>query len=267
MIIDVHNHIWPDKIAPKINNFFRQQDIGFDPVAPCTLSGLLKNMDDAGVDKAVILDVALKPDQVEGINTWLMGIKDRRLIPFGAMHPDYQDYKKEIKRLKENGIKGVKFQSTWQNCLADDDRMLRLYEEIGEDMIVFLHAGGSRTKSTTNIEAAPHRIARVLDLFPNLKIIAAHFGGNYMIEESKKHLIGKNVYLDTSAPPTLGTRLDQKMVLELIEAHGVNKIIFGSDFPIGNKKEDVTYLKNLPLSEEAKERILWKNTAELLGLV
>jgi predicted TIM-barrel fold metal-dependent hydrolase len=224
-------------------------------------------MDDAGVDKAVILDVALKPDQVEGINTWIMGIKDQRLIPFGAMHPDYKDYKKEIKRLKDHGIKGIKFQSTWQNCLVDDDRMLRIYEEIGEDMVVFLHAGGSRTKKTVNIEAPPHRIARVLEKFPKIKIIAAHFGGNYMIEESKKHLIGRNVYLDTSAPPTIGARMDQKTVLELIEAHGVKKIIFGSDFPIGNKKEDVAYLKKLPLSEEAKERILWKNASELLQLM
>ncbi len=266
MIIDVHNHIWPDKIAPKINDFFRQQDVGFDPVAPCTLSGLLRNMDEAGVDQCVVLDVALKPDQVEGINSWLMGIKDKRIIPFGAMHPDYKDYKKEIQRLKDNGIKGIKFQSTWQNCFVDDDRMLRIFEAIGEDMTVFLHAGGSRTKKALNIEAPPHRISRVIDLFPKLKIIAAHFGGNYMIEESKKHLIGKNIYLDTSAPPTLGTRFNHETVLEIIDLHGISKIVFGSDFPIGNKKKDVEYINGLPLSKEAKEKILGKNAVDLLQI-
>jgi hypothetical protein len=266
MIIDVHNHIWPDKIAPKINDFFRQQDIGFDPVAPCTLSGLLQNMEEAGVDKCVVLDVALKPDQVEGINSWLIGIRDKRLIPFGAMHPDYKEYKREIQRLKDNGIKGMKFQSTWQNCFVDDDRMLRIFEAIGEEMIIFLHAGGSRTKTTLNIEAPPHRIAHVLDLFPKLKIVAAHFGGNYMIEESKKHLIGRKIYLDTSAPPTLETRIDHSTLVELIEAQGVNKILFGTDFPLGNKKRDIAYIQGLTISNEAKERILWKNAVELLKL-
>lgn len=266
MIIDVHNHIWPDKIAPKIMDFFRQQDIGFDPIAPCTLSGLLQNMEETGVDKCVVLDVALRPDQVESINTWLMTIKDERIIPFGAMHADYKDYKKEIQRLKDNGIKGVKFQCTWQNCFVDDDRMLRIYEAVGEDMIVFLHAGGSRTKRTLHIEAPPHRIAHVLDLFPKLKIVAAHFGGNYMLEESKKHLIGRSLYLDTAAPPALETRIDQKTAVELIEAHGVNKILFGTDFAVSNRKSDIDYIKRLPISNEARERIFWKNAFELLQL-
>jgi len=83
-------------------------------------------MEETGADKCVVLDVALKPDQVKSINNWLLNINDERIIPFGAMHPDYPDYKNEIKRLKDHGIKGVKFQSTWQNCFADDDRMLRI---------------------------------------------------------------------------------------------------------------------------------------------
>jgi len=59
MIIDIHNHIWPDKIAPKIIDFFRKQEIGYDPVAPCTLSGLLRNMEETGADRCVVVDVAL----------------------------------------------------------------------------------------------------------------------------------------------------------------------------------------------------------------
>ena len=158
MIIDIHNHIWPDKLAQKIDEFHRQREDGIKPAGPATLSGLLRNMEENEVDKCVILDVALKATQVESINNWLMSIKDERIIPFGAMHPDYKDYKEEIKRLKDNGIKGVKFQPTWQNCFVDDDRMLRIYEVIGSDMIVFLHAGTSPSKKTENIEASPHRI-------------------------------------------------------------------------------------------------------------
>lgn len=266
MIIDFHNHIWPDKIAGTIASFFRQEDIGYDPVAPCTLSGLLRNMEETGTGKCVVLDVALKANQVEAINNWLLQIKDERIVPFGAMHPDYPDYKKEIQRLKDHGIQGVKFQSTWQGCFVDDDRMLRIYEAIGEEMIVFFHAGGSRTKRTPDIEAPPHRIARVMDLFPGLRIVAAHLGGNYMLEESKKYLVGQNLVLETSHPPSLESRVPQEKVVEMIKAHGAGKIVFGTDFPLSNRKREAEYILQLPLSPEEKERILWKNAADLLKL-
>lgn len=266
MLIDVHNHIWPDKIAANIMEFFRREDTGYPLVSTCSLSGLLKNMDETEVDKCIVLDVALKPDHVESINNWLLSIRSERIIPFGAMHPDYRDYKKEIRRLKESGIKGIKFQSTWQNCHIDDDRMLRIFEAIGEDMIVFIHAGGGRTKRNSEIQAPPDRIARVLGLFPDITVVAAHFGGNYMLEEAKKYLVGRKLYLDTSLPPALESRINQETILQIIRSHGADKILFGTDFPLSDRKREAEYFHRLALNEKEKERILWKNAAELLKL-
>lgn len=133
-------------------------------------------------------------------------------------------------------------------------------------MIVFLHAGGSRTKRTTDIEASPHRIARVMDLFPQLRIVAAHFGGSNMLEESKKYLVGRNLYLETAAPPSLESRIPKDTVVEMIKAHGANKIVFGTDFPLSHRRKEAEYIQKLPLSPEEKERILWKNAVELLKL-
>ena len=152
--------------------------------------------------------------------------------------------------MKDNAVKGLKFQSTWQNCFVDDDRMLRIYEAIGEDMIVLLHAGGSRTKRTPHVKASLHRIAHILHLFRKLKIIAAHFAGNYMLEESRIHLVGRNIYLDTSAPPALEDRVDNETIMDIIKRHGQSA--FWCRFPFVRQEERSGLSEGCPLAMKRK---------------
>ena len=96
-----------------------------------------------------------------------------------------------------------------------------------------------------------------------MTVIAAHFGGNQVLEEMKKHLLGKNVYLDTSYPPDLSV-LPKEEVLALVRTHGAEKILFGTDFPWENQERCLQYFRNLPLREEEKEKILGENARTLL---
>jgi len=86
-----------------------------------------------------------------------------------------------------------------------------------------------------------------------------------MFEEARKHLLGKDVYLDTSYPPGLCFQ-SPDWVLEMIHGHDPNRILFGTDTPFARQKEDFEYILRLPIFEDLKEKILWKNGQRLLGL-
>ena len=68
-IVDFHAHVFPEKVADRAVEALAAA-YQVRPVARPTPAGLLGVMDEAGVDVAVILPVATRPDQVRSINEW-----------------------------------------------------------------------------------------------------------------------------------------------------------------------------------------------------
>ena len=255
MVIDVHNHINPDRIAEAVMKVMRSS--GMTLFGSVTIGGLRSSMERAGIDGAIVFCLAEKPSVVKPANDFLISVCDnKRLIGLGTIHPDYEDYKEEIRRLRENSIKGVKFNSLIQNFYPDDEKLFHIYEELGDDMIAFIHGGGP--------QATPQRLARVLDGFPQMKVVIPHFGGQHDLEEAKRHIVGRNVYLDTSWPPRVAD-LPPETVADIIKSHGSDKVLFGSDYPTADPKVEIEYIRSLPISDDEKERILWRNAKELFG--
>src|SRR5690606_8177531 len=107
-----------------------------------TLTDVLVSMERSGVDISVILPIATKPTQVEGITNWSKTIQSERIISFGSIHPEYNGWKDEIKRMLDNGIRGVKFHPDYQDFFVNDEKMFPIYEGLFDaGMIVVFHAG------------------------------------------------------------------------------------------------------------------------------
>jgi len=265
-VLDFHNHIFPEKVADQVISSL-QKEIGFTPYGTGTISGLREEMRASGVKACVTLAVAVSPRLVESTNTWIFSRKEDSFIPIGSIHPLFEEYKSEVKRLKEAGIKGIKFNSLFQKIHPDDPRAFPLYEEIiNHGMFFIFHSGpGLMAKPGEEVMATPERIARLLHIFPKISMVVAHFGGFHMTDEARKHLLGKEVYIDTSYPPGLCLQ-SQDWVIDRIQRHDSDRILFGTDTPFARQKEDVQYLLNLPISMDLKEKILWKNGRKLLGL-
>ena len=81
-----------------------------------------------------------------------------------------------------------------------------------------------------------------------------------MWDEAMEYLVGKNVYFDTSS--TL-CRLDEAKALYIIRKHGAERVLFGTDYPMWSHEEEVERFYRLPLTEEERELILWKNAYRL----
>ena len=107
----------------------------------------------------------------------------------------------------------------------------------------------------------PQAFARLLDRFPELTVVLAHMGGWQQWDEVERSLVGRPVYLETSFSISY---LGEQRFCELIEAHGAEKVLFGSDGPWADVGSEIGRLSSLPLSDEAREAILWRNAARLL---
>ena len=86
MRIDVHTHIWPDRIAPAVLDNMTNT-FGYPAVGINTVDGIKEHMRASGVDKSVVLGVVERLEHLPGANDWLISIQDDMLVPFGAMHP------------------------------------------------------------------------------------------------------------------------------------------------------------------------------------
>ncbi|MGC9327523.1 MAG: amidohydrolase family protein [Candidatus Hinthialibacter sp.] len=260
MIIDVHTHIFPDDLAlkavPKM-----AQEAGIQEAIDGRCSSLLQSMDTAGIDKSWLQPVATKPAQVQSINIFVESLRSDRLIPFGGVHPDYEDLSKLIDDLAERGFPGVKIHPEYHQCRPGDPRFTPLYEALQANrMIALFHAGYDIGIPTIN--SAPIDFVRLKDTYPQLTIILAHMGGFQQWEEVSNDLAGQaDIYLDTSY--SLGHFPDEEFVA-LVRKHGVHRILFGTDSPWADQKKDVDYLTSLNFSDDELKAILGGNAQFLL---
>ncbi len=261
MIIDTHTHIWPEKIAAKAKEYLEKL---FDTrlVTLPVLENLLRFMDRNGVDISFIASVASRPDQMGPINKWLFSIRNERIRIFASFHPDAQNWQDELKRIRDHSS-GIKLQPEFQDFFADDEKLFPAYEKMSEYSIPVLFHCGEELSGTMLVRSSPDRISRLNNKFPGLKIIAAHFGGFRKWGEVEKHLIGKDIYLDTSFT---FNHLKKENLIKMINNHSKERILFGTDFPLTDQKKDIDYLNNLEIEEEFRKKIFYKNAAKLFGI-
>ncbi|MGQ9632091.1 MAG: amidohydrolase family protein [bacterium] len=259
--VDFHVHAFPDEIASRaIANLEKTYNVR--ALSDGTINGLLESMDRCGIDVSVVQSVSTKPSQVRSINDWVARIRSERIVGFGTIHPQYEGFRDEIRRLRDMGVPGIKFQPDFQMFYPDDEAMFPIYEAIGGDFIVLFHAG-NEIAPVEHAYSTPARLARVAEAFPGMKIVAAHLGGYRMWEEVEAHLVGKPIYLDISY---VFGHLDTPSIMRIIEGHGADRTLFGTDFPFADPKKEIETLKRLPLNDGDKEKILGENGRALLAL-
>lgn len=265
MIIDFHTHIFPDKIAEKTITKLASLG-GLKAYTDGTLNGLKKSMKENNITMAVILPVVTKPSQFESINTFAAQITGKDgIISFGGIHPDNDDYMEKLEEIKKMGLLGIKLHPDYQETYIDDPRMVRIIQYATKlGLIVSIHAGID-VGLPNPVHCTPKRAAIMLDQIDrtDAKIILAHTGGYGMWDEVEEYLTGRNIWFDIAV--CLGNIKDEQF-LRIVKNHGADRILFATDSPWSGHKETYEYLMGLDLTEEEKERILYKNATELLGL-
>ena len=264
MIIDFHTHCFPDALAPKALGWLSDK-AGFAPTTDGTVKGSIQKLKETGVDIGVVCSIATNAHQLPKVNSFAIDINDfsTRLIALGSAHPDSEIFKDELDRLRDHDIKGIKVHPEYGPYYIDSEPWLRVFRLAAErGLFVVTHAGYDFI-SPDRIAATPERLARVLDAVPDLRLIAAHLGGNRHWNEVKSHLCGRdNVWFDTALLAREGA--DPTLVREVILSHRIDRVLFGSDMPWSDPREEIALIRSLSLGNEAEESIFHRNAEELL---
>jgi len=261
-IIDIHTHIFPDDLAARAVKQLTGNS-GETAFTDGTAGGLLDSMKRNGIAWSVTQPVSTKGAQTPSVNSFAINLKRPGLINFGTLHPDYPDYAGEIRRLSAAGIKGVKFHPDYQKCYADEERMFPVYEAMAEAGLIALFHAGVDIGLGPPYHGNPDRIARVLDRVPKLTVVAAHFGGFQMWDDVDRHLVGRNLYLESSY--TLAFLAADRFV-DMARRHGIDRVMFGTDSPWADQGEEIRLMEKTGLSDAELDAVFHDNAARLLGL-
>jgi predicted TIM-barrel fold metal-dependent hydrolase len=257
-IVDVHCHIYPEKIAAKavenVGEFY-----GIEMQGAGTVGDLLSRQEVAGVSASIVHSVALREGNVQSINDFIA--EQTRLHPsligFATMHQDFEGMEAEIERCIALGLKGFKLHPDSQGVDADDPRLMRFYSLIEGRLPLILHCGDYRWDNSH-----PRRIKEILHAFPKLTLNAAHFGGWSLCDLAVEYLEDEKCFMDiSSASVYLGPRRTK----ELIGIYGTERIFFGSDYPMWDPATEVERFMRNGLTDKERELICWRNTERFVG--
>ena len=270
-IIDAHVHIFPEKIASSAviaTNRFYSGALSDQVHAPLeftvykgTADDLLERNKKAGIGRSVVFSTATKPHQVESINNFIARncALHPEFIGVGTMHIDYEDFAAEVRRIKELGLVGIKLHPDIQQFALDDPRLFPMYELMRDkNLFLIAHTGDYRFDYST-----PVRMAHIAGLFPEMRFVAAHFGGWSQWAEARECLLLPNVYVDTSS--TLGFA-DIDVAIKGFETFDPTHIFFGSDYPMWEPGIELERLRSMGLNDRLQDMVLGENFENFLKM-
>ena len=262
MLIDFHTHCFPDTLAQKAIERLSYASGGMRPHTDGTLKDLHRSMQEGGVDVSVVLNIATNPHQQTSVNGFAREINGENIVAFGSVFPFAEDALDQLEQIKLSGLKGVKLHPDYQGFEVNDIRLKPLYRKIGELGLITVFHAGFDYGFPPPYGATPEKLAQAIEWFDS-PVIAAHWGGLGCGEGVLEHLCGKNVYFDTS----FGCgQMPRYYAQKIIERHGADKILFGTDTPWHTPEMELSLLSTLRLSEQERALITHQNAQRLLGI-
>lgn len=270
-VADTHCHVYKQKIAAKasaaIGAFYDKPPYCVKMYdANPTPQEMLDRATQVGVDRFLVFSVATKASQVSGINEFIAETvaAHPEFIGLGTAHQDCEDFGAVLDEVERLGLQGIKLHPDMQKFNLDDPRMMPLYRGAAERGLTMLfHVGDERYDYS-----APERLARVMDAIPNLKVHAAHFGccriwNRRPVVMAAQVLKGANVAFDTSSTLKWAPK---EVVLYLIDQLGIDRIMWGTDFPMWSPSDEIERFLALGLSPEDNQKVFYDNFARFYGV-
>ena len=257
-IIDFHTHIYPEAIAEKatksVLNFYEFDHGG----VPGTAEYLLERGKSCGVSEFVVLPVALKPSHVRHINQTIIDAVSEHpeFHGFGTVHAAMENMEEELEFIQQMGLYGVKIHPDTQLFNIDDERLFPMYDYIQGKMPIMIHTGDYRYDYSH-----PRRVLHLLELFPKLEVIGAHFGGWSVFDTACELLKNTNCWVDLSSSRQF---MSDEQFCKYINAYGADRVLFGTDFPLWDPKAEVEHFLQLNIPDQDKEKIAHLNAERIL---
>jgi predicted TIM-barrel fold metal-dependent hydrolase len=194
---DAHTHWMPPEVA---------QHTSFYHTGWSDINLLLKTLDDAGIEKAILLypssDAHLKLGWSRVCDLYNRGIGEKikehpdRLLGAGVLPMDRpHELAREIDKIKDLGLVGLSLPSSYEGCYPDGDGFSPVWEgAVRDNLPVFVHSqtinpiGFDRVKDPLLMPVVEYlfditmcagtmMMSGVLNRYKGLNVIFAHFAG------------------------------------------------------------------------------------------
>jgi len=279
MIIDVHTHIFPSDIRQNREKFFPSESafkLLYQSPKARLIGGqkLMSAMDENRVDKAVVFGFPWTDiESAKTHNDYIMESVQKypdRFIGLGCFDPASPGAAAETERCLAGGLSGIGELAFYRSGI-DDFALEQLEPVMGmcadRSLPVLIHTNepvGHDYHGKTPITLS--QIYGLIKRFADNKIVLAHWGGGLffyalMKKEVKESL--KNVYFDTAASPYL---YDPEVYQVAIKLAGIDKILFGSDYPLLAPQGYFSEMQQSGLAKNQIDQICGLNAGHLFDL-
>lgn len=276
-VVDFHTHVFPPEICQN-RDIYLKKDARFselysNPKARLITAGeLIGSMDDAGIDTSVVLNIGwFSQELCVKTNDYILEAIARypqRLVGFATVSLKAGDAAlRELERCIRGGIKGIgeirpsvkmveKGNITILDGLAQQIKTHNLIVLThSSEPVGHLYAGKGK--------ATPDLLYRLILKYPDINWVCAHWGGGLPFYELMPEVSQalKKTFYDTAASLFL---YRMEIFRHVIAVVGVEKVLFGSDFPVISQKKFVQNIRALNLPREVEEAVLGRNAEKLL---
>lgn len=278
-IVDAHTHLFaPEVLADRAG--YQRRDAWFEhlyanPRAVLVAAeALLASMDEAGIAQAVVCgfpwrDLGLCREH----NAYLAEVTGRsngRLVWLAAVPPHQgEPAAVEAERCLGAGAIGLgELNADAQGFDLAEPRTLRPVIEVcvAANRPVMLHAsepvGHAYAGKGT---ATPDRLLRFVEAFPELTVVAAHWGGGLPFYELMPEVAAAaaRIVYDSAASTYLYRFQVFRTVLDIV---GPERVMFASDYPVLRQERFLRRVLDAGLQEEEMAQVLGGNARRVYGL-
>lgn len=239
MIVDITNTIGRHLVKPEIH-----------------AGDLVRQMDQAGVDKAVVHTYAESLDN-DSVAQAILDYPDR-LIGLYTIHPWFPPQAEDfVNAVRKQGFRGLYMDPIRQGFSLGERAVFYPWLELAEKLEVPLMC-----MSAAEVFSSPVFFAQMAENFPRLNIIMERMGLQYdnasAVQIVKKY---SNVYTETSASMDFNA-------IRTIKAAGAHKVLLGSGTPHAGVfeleiKKVINATKDIP---GGQEQVLYKNALKLFKI-
>jgi predicted TIM-barrel fold metal-dependent hydrolase len=279
VIVDFHTHVFPPEVIEERERFLTYEatfaELYGSPKAKLAAADdLRRSMDEAEIDVSVALGFAWQDvDICRRHNDCLLETAAKsggRIVAFCTLPlaAGAEAVAKEAERCAAGGARGFGELRPESLGVDLDDPALgeALKSAAGSERVLLFHV------SEPVGHAYPGKQGLALDAFyrfvqahPETKVVGAHWGGGlpFYAFMPEVRLALTNTCFDTAGTSLLYTPDIYERAVDLV---GAGSIVFGSDFPLLSQARSRKRIEDAGLDEAAREAILGRNAARLLGL-
>jgi predicted TIM-barrel fold metal-dependent hydrolase len=272
--IDAHVHCSGGRRDDGLRPYARLNGLRYD------LDELLTLMRENDIDSGLLLSPPIaegEPLPNEEV-VRLCSKSGDRLFPVFTVEPNRGAVSAAVKLAKgrRGEVRGFKIWLGYRKVYARDPVYGPLYDYAEEcDIPVLFHTGDTATSTGSLVHAHPLTLDELANERPGLKVVVCHMGNPWLTDTAELLYKHPNVYADISGLVVGGggayTREYSRMLSRRISeavyyAGSADKLLFGTDYPVETYENGLGVVSGLRVSHADKEKILWRNAAELFSL-